>query len=132
MATENAKYNTRIQLKHDTEANWLKAINFIPKAGEMIIYDADDANPVRIKVGDGTTKVNELPFYNSNSVLFIEQILSDSQKAQARTNIDALGTPDIVSDEEFFMWLVDADIVMPVTSASGEIYVSNSNELYIL
>lgn len=69
MATENAKYNTRIQLKHDTEANWLKAINFIPKAGEMIIYDADDANPIRIKVGDGTTKVNELPFQGSNVVI---------------------------------------------------------------
>lgn len=94
MAAENAKYNTRIQLKHDTEANWLKAINFIPKAGEMIIYDADDTNPVRIKIGDGTTKVNELPFYNNNSVLFIEQILSDSQKAQARENIGALSALD--------------------------------------
>lgn len=69
MATENAKYNTRIQLKHDTEANWLKAINFIPKAGEMIIYDADDVNPVRVKIGDGETKVNDLPFQGSNVVI---------------------------------------------------------------
>lgn len=66
------------------------------------------------------------------SVLYIAQSLTEEQKTQARTNIDALGTPDIVSDEEFFMWLVDANIVMPATSASGEIYVSNSNELYIL
>ena len=27
---------TRIQLKNDTEANWNKAINFIPKSGEII------------------------------------------------------------------------------------------------
>lgn len=66
MATENAKHNTRIQLKHDTETNWNKAVNFIPKAGEMIIYDADDSNPVRIKIGDGITVVNNLPFYGSN------------------------------------------------------------------
>lgn len=64
MATENKKLNSRLQLKHDTEANWLKAVNFIPLAGEMIIYDADDTNPVRVKIGDGATKVNDLPFYN--------------------------------------------------------------------
>lgn len=66
MATENAKHNTRIQLKHDTETNWNKAVNFIPKAGEMIIYDADSTNPVRIKIGDGITVVNNLPFCGSN------------------------------------------------------------------
>ena len=66
MATENAKHNTRIQLKHDTETNWNKAVNFIPKAGEMIIYDADGTNPVRIKIGDGITGVNSLPFQGSN------------------------------------------------------------------
>lgn len=66
MATENAKHNTRIQLKHDTETNWNKAVNFIPKAGEMIIYDADGTNPVRIKIGDGITVVNNLLFCGSN------------------------------------------------------------------
>ena len=66
MATENAKHNTRIQLKHDTETNWNKAVNFIPKAGEMIIYDADGTNPVRIKIGDGITVANNLPFQGSN------------------------------------------------------------------
>lgn len=64
MATENKKLNGRLQLKHDTEANWIKAVNFIPLAGEIIIYDADDVNPVRVKIGDGATKVNDLPFYN--------------------------------------------------------------------
>ena len=64
MATENKKFNGRLQLKHDTEANWIKAVNFIPLAGEIIIYDADDIYPVRVKIGDGTTKVNDLPFYN--------------------------------------------------------------------
>ena len=33
--------NTRIQMKTDTEANWNKATNFIPKNGEIIIYATD-------------------------------------------------------------------------------------------
>lgn len=66
MATENAKFNTRIQLKHDTEANWAKAANFIPKLGEFVIYDADAFNPTRFKIGDGSKVVSELPFFGSN------------------------------------------------------------------
>lgn len=54
---------TRIQHKHDTEANWENAVNFSPKSGEIIIYDTDSShlNP-RMKIGDGTTNVNQLPF----------------------------------------------------------------------
>jgi hypothetical protein len=36
---------TRIQLKHDTEANWNKATSFKPLPGEVIIYDKDTNNP---------------------------------------------------------------------------------------
>lgn len=49
---------TRVQNKHDIKANWEKATNFIPLAGEIIIYD--DLN--RIKIGDGQTYLSELPF----------------------------------------------------------------------
>lgn len=53
----------RVQHKHDTEANWLKAENFIPLDGELIIYDIDENNPSpRFKVGDGETVVSSLPF----------------------------------------------------------------------
>ena len=59
--------NTRIIHKHDIEANWLKAINFIPKLGELIIYDIDENHPVpRMKLGDGETTVNELYFVSDN------------------------------------------------------------------
>ena len=55
----------RIQMKTDTEANWLKVTNFVPKIGEIIIYAIDATHSYqRVKVGDGTTKVNELPFIN--------------------------------------------------------------------
>lgn len=50
--------------KHDIEANWLKATNFIPMQGEMIIYDIDANHSYeRIKIGDGVQNVNTLPFY---------------------------------------------------------------------
>lgn len=52
----------RLVLKHDTEENWAKATNFVPKKGEVIIYDDAAGEPARIKIGDGTTKVNDLPF----------------------------------------------------------------------
>lgn len=62
MANEK-NINSRIQHKHDTEANWLKATNFIPKIGELIIYDPDDNYKYsRLKIGDGETLVNNLPF----------------------------------------------------------------------
>ena len=58
-----ATVKTRIQLKYDTEANWNKAINFIPLKGEVIIYSADDSHPFcRLKVGDGGTRLANLPF----------------------------------------------------------------------
>jgi RNase P/RNase MRP subunit p29 len=48
------------ETKRDTEINWKKAINFIPKKDEIILYDCE--NGPRIKIGDGLTKVNDLPF----------------------------------------------------------------------
>lgn len=67
MAEKNIK--SRIVHKHDIESNWSKATNFIPKQGEIIIYDIDsNYSYERIKVGDGTTNVNNLPFADANKV----------------------------------------------------------------
>lgn len=61
MAEKNIK--SRIVHKHDVELNWNKAINFIPKQGEIIVYDIDSNHSYeRIKIGDGVTNVNNLPF----------------------------------------------------------------------
>ena len=75
------QYDGRIVQKHDLEVNWLKAVNFTPKQAEVIVYDIEvDANgntlelPAgrtipftyeRIKVGDGISNVNDLPFSNT-------------------------------------------------------------------
>lgn len=57
----NKTFQGRVVQKHDTKANWEKATNFIPLKGEIILYD--DLN--EIKIGDGTTKINDLDFFAS-------------------------------------------------------------------
>lgn len=81
---------TRIQHKREFETNWLRAANFVPLAGELIVYqretDLETGNVLttqqngeevsvltgldrtvpynydRLKFGDGKTRVNDLPF----------------------------------------------------------------------
>ena len=58
--------SSRIINKHDTEVNWNKATNFIPKAGEIIVYDRDETYDYeRFKIGDGETVVMDLPIINN-------------------------------------------------------------------
>lgn len=50
----------RETIRRDTQENWEKAKNFIPKENEIIIYDCADGP--KVKVGDGKTRVNNIPF----------------------------------------------------------------------
>ena len=70
---------TRIQNKHETEANWSQATGFVPLAGELIIYDVDETHSKpRFKIGDGVrnpdtgkvegTNVNDLPFVSDDFI----------------------------------------------------------------
>lgn len=52
---------TEAVVKTDLAINWEKAVNYVPAAGTIIIYEYEDSVP-RIKMGDGITKVNVLPF----------------------------------------------------------------------
>lgn len=66
----NIVLNARVQLKHDTEANWNKAAGIIPLNGELIVYDVDSTHSYpRFKVGNGTTAVGSLPFSDIKYVL---------------------------------------------------------------
>lgn len=61
------KMNARVLNKHDTRTNWSKATGFIPKPGEIIIYDKDPANGddsgyPKFKVGNGIDIPIDLPF----------------------------------------------------------------------
>ncbi len=68
----------RLVQKHDIEAHWLLAKNFVPMRGEFIVYDTEiDSDGsilklpegrtepytyARYKIGDGVTSINDLPF----------------------------------------------------------------------
>lgn len=57
-------------IKLDTTENWNKAKNFIPKPGEVIVYD-DPGCPKKWKMGNGINTIIELPFIDLNDY-FIE------------------------------------------------------------
>lgn len=68
IGSNNNKLVTRIQLKSDTETNWI-ANPIVPLMGEMIIYTPDAHHPYsRLKVGDGTTTVTNLPFIDAGTL----------------------------------------------------------------
>ena len=60
----NKTVKTRIQNKHDVEANW--STSFVPLAGELIIYDPDGTYSYpRFKIGDGTKSLGSLQFLHT-------------------------------------------------------------------
>lgn len=59
----NKTMNTRLKNKHGTEEYWTSHSTFVPLAGEIIIYDTDSTYSYsRIKVGNGSTTISNLPF----------------------------------------------------------------------
>ena len=87
--SEKILNNVRYILKHDTEENWEKASNFSPKNGEPIIYDIDSAHSKqRLKIGDGSTNVNNLPFIGNDGLLESIKYVSESDLS-SEENLDA-------------------------------------------
>ena len=85
------RFKTRMQQKHDIEANWIKANNsttpFVPLKGELVVYDIEvdaEGNTLelpdgrttpylyeRVKIGDGKTPIIDLPYVGQTSVQII-------------------------------------------------------------
>lgn len=64
--------NTRIQLRNDTEANWLLVANTaIPLAGEICITN-DGEHKGQFKIGDGVTTWGALPYANSGADIQVD------------------------------------------------------------
>ena len=64
--------NTRIQLRNDTEANWLLvADTAIPLVGEVCITN-DGEHKGQFKIGDGTTTWGDLPYANSGADIQVD------------------------------------------------------------
>ena len=67
---------TRIVHKHDIEERWNEKDTFIPKQGEIIVYDRDEQYSYeRMKVGDGITSISELPFVTRLSQLELDNAI---------------------------------------------------------
>lgn len=87
MATNTLK--TRIKHKYGTPAEWAQATNFSPLQGELVVYDGEVP---KIKIGDGETNVEALPFITD------ECITVDLNNTEAgivpKTNANQLGGLD--------------------------------------
>ena len=70
-----------LQVKHDIKKNLDKAINFIPEANELILYDGVIENGEYVelpmlKIGDGHTKLKDL------ELLKIESLNTNSSRCE--------------------------------------------------
>lgn len=119
MAEKNI--NSRIVHKHDTEANWNKATGFIPKQGEIIIYDIDSNHTYsRVKIGNGTTVVSSLPFLSDVAAL-------DYSGATASGNATSFITQ--VTQTDGVISATKASIPSASTSAAGLMSAADKSKL---
>lgn len=115
---------------------------------ELVINKVESLEVFRYMQANGLINEDELYLVGGNediddnsgtstaepAVLYTAQELTEEQKAQARANIGAVSIEymNIASEEEFLDWLIEAQVITPVTSDSGEIYISSKNEIYVL
>lgn len=143
MAEKNMK--ARIVHKHDTASNWEKATGFIPKKGEIIVYDIDDNYAYeRIKIGDGTQNVNALPFATdaletatndqitivSQAVLNVASLVGDTPVSEQISNANMIYVgPDRPTDPNIKVWINTAEEgtgIVPVMPRVSTINLSAS------
>ena len=126
------KLTTRIINKHATAAVW-NSTNFTPLQGEIVVYDpgydSKDGKTYsreRMKIGDGTHTIQELPFANE-----LEAVVTGTTKSiDVVTNV---GTPTYTSseyvapsmgqrlDNDILTIEFDAGSYTPATFTAGEV-----------
>ena len=66
---KDSNIRARISQLHKTEAQWSLIPNFVPLHGELIIFDPDEYHvQVRLKIGDGSTLLRDLPFFIDSTI----------------------------------------------------------------
>lgn len=88
MSEEN--YNvlkTRIKHKNNTPDFWSQETDFNPLQGELIIYNE---KVPKIKIGDGVTNVEQLPFITDNYIT-VELDSAEPDTTVVKTNSELLG-----------------------------------------
>lgn len=117
-------FNTRIIHKHDSEANWNKAVNFIPIQGEIIVYDIDETyNYERVKIGDGIRKVNDLPFVD---------VQSDWEQNDPTALDYVKNKPEIATDDEILEMLIELNMLPVVADSDGSLLADENENILLL
>lgn len=76
--------NLRIISTHDKAKNWDNLTEFVPRAGELIVYDADETVAYeRFKIGDGVTLLKDLPFSIDSVVMSLLKVQNNIIYADA-------------------------------------------------
>ena len=138
---------TRIIHKHDTESNWLKATSFIPKQGELIVYDIDDThNYERFKIGDGKTLVSALPFADTTyeeATSTAAGLMSAADKTKLDSNVVTLDGEQTITGNKSFSGKVlingidvtavepSITVVFDITTANTAITLRGLNNAFI-
>ena len=101
--------NAIIQLRRDSENNFAKIENsFIPANGEVVLIDTN-LNGLRAKVGDGITKLVNLPFTD-------EKILN---------NVDVINRGYYLNDNFF----TDSTYINSLPRELNKIYIDNNTKV---
>ena len=119
----NKVFQTRIQLKYDTYANW-SANNPILKAGEMAIatvaagerQEMANLPNIVLKVGDGVHHYNELKFVSALAADVHEWAKADKKPVYAASEITGLA--DYIAERSDF----DTDTQYQLVAVSGATY----------
>lgn len=107
--------NTHIKHRTGTTEEWNNS-DYVPLNGELLVYS--DMNPVGIKVGNGTTSVDDLPF--------ITEYL-DTQIGLLKGKIDNLNYQSGITSTEVEGNVVLESLYIPLTvtdNSEGDVYVS--------
>ncbi len=123
MPDTNKVFQTRIQLKYDTYANW-KDNNPVLKAGEMAIAtvasgDRDDLHNlpnIILKVGDGTSHYNDLKFVSGLAADVHEWAKANAKPAYTANEISGLA--DYIAANSDF----DTDTQYQLVAVAGATY----------
>ena len=118
----NKVFQTRIQLKYDTYANW-SANNPVLKAGEMAIATVDSGVQsmtnlpnIVLKVGDGTSPYNKLKFVSALAADVHEWAKADTKPVYTASEITGLA--DYIAERSDF----DTDTQYQLIAVSGATY----------
>ena len=120
---------TRIQHKHETEANWSQATGFVPLAGELIIYDVDETHSKpRFKIGDGVrnpdtgkiegTNVNDLPFVSDGAIINVSEtditsiVMNDESNIAGSFGFNVIeGYSEVVDNVTYGYYKIDMELL---------------------